>query len=129
MAGQEIAPLYWFLQDPYTGAHRSVVPLALGGQWNFAFFTSEEGVWNFVGRVATGQPHPITGASLTQDSIVVERSNDVDTLLKLCEHLYVNEAISGFYIDPDPTPAHTPTPMGLEDIKERIRDMTEEDTH
>jgi hypothetical protein len=128
MAGQEIAPLYWFLQDPYTGAPRSVVPLALGGQWNFAFFSSEEGLWNFVDHFAHGQQHPITGNPLTRDSIVVESSGSVAELLALCDHLYIDEAISGFYIDPDPPPSPTPTPMELVNIKDRIQAMTQEDS-
>jgi hypothetical protein len=129
MASQKIAPLYWFLQEPYTGAHRSVVPLTAAGQWNFPFFSAEEGLWNFVDHFAHGQQHPITEDPLTRDSIVVESSGDVAELLALCEHLYIDEAISGFYIDPDPPPSPTPTPMGLEDIKDRIQAMPEEDAH
>ena len=102
-----------------------MVSLTIGDQWNFAFFSSEEGLWNFVDHFAHGQQHPITGNPLTRDSIVVESSGSVAELLALCEHLYIDEAISGFYIDPDPPPSPTPTPMELEDIKERIQAMTE----
>ena len=106
-----------------------MVPLTVGGQWNFAFFSSEEGLWNFVEHFAHGQQHPITQEPLTRDSIVVESSSSVAELLALCEHLYIDEAISGFYIDPDPPPASTSPPMELVDIKDRIQAMTEEDSH
>ena len=105
-----------------------MVPLTIGDQCNFAFFSSEEGLWNFVDHFAHGQQHPITGNPLTRDSIVVESSGSVAELLALCEHLYVDEAISGFYIDPDPPPSPTPTPMELVNIKDRIQAMTQEDS-
>jgi hypothetical protein len=105
-----------------------VVPLTIGDQWNFAFFSSEEGLWNFVEHFAHGQQHPITEEPLTRDSIVVESSGSVAELLALCEHLYIDEAISGFYIDPDPPTSTTPTPMGLADIKDRIQAMAQEDS-
>jgi hypothetical protein len=106
-----------------------VVPLTVAGQWYFALFSSEEGLWNFIDHFVHGQQHPITEEPLTRESIVVESSGDVAELLELCEHLYIDEAISGFYIDPDPPTSPTPTPMELEDIKERIQAMTEEDSH
>ena len=87
--------------------------MTIGDQWNFAFFSSEEGLWNFVDHFVHGQQHPITQDPLTRDSIVVESSGSVAELLALCEHLYIDEAISGFYIDPSPTP----TPMELVDSK------------